>query len=148
MKTAKERVKKGVAWLDRQNNLKGWRNRVNPDTMQFANPDKGPLGQLFGDYLSGLKALRIIGGGSDFGFRSGGDPAELKQVWQCELITDEKWDHCNEWYAYKSIKGIRYDLCKEKDGKISIFEKDVLVKTGYSSYDSAKRAVRKLSKKI
>jgi hypothetical protein len=46
MDTAEARVARGVAWLDAQPELAGWRDRINRDTIDMALPDLCIAGQV------------------------------------------------------------------------------------------------------
>lgn len=159
MLTVKQRVQRGIDWLERSRGNQvpqNWRSLIKPETLQFANPDKGPLGQLFGDYLTGLNRLRIIGGANQFGFRSAykllGDPAELKKEWTSVLRTDKNWMKIDCGNMFRTIKGIRYWLVKFPDNTIRVEENRNgqihWFPNSFSSYESCKRFVRKLSSQI
>jgi hypothetical protein len=150
VKSVSERVKMGFAWLDRSWPT-GWRSKIDVDTLQFANPDKGPLGQLFGDYITGLKKLKIVGGADHLGFRSTyrllGDPEALKNEWAYMLRTHDKWHSCGD-SLIRRIKGIQFLISNTAEGvKVSYFKSGQTheMPNLYQDYGSAKRSVRKFS---
>lgn len=150
MRTIQERVRFGMQWLDRSG-PSSWRSILKPDKMKFANPDYGPLGQLYGDYVSGLKALNIIGSAAQMGFRSEyrvmGDPAKLKLEWERVLKTHDKW-HTLGNSLIRRIKGIQFILSDTPEGiKVSYFKSGQTIELSnlYGSFDSAKRKVRALT---
>lgn len=50
-------VSQAVALLDAK--VPDWAFRVNPRTLDVADPETCPLGQLFGSYIAGLSALGV-----------------------------------------------------------------------------------------
>jgi hypothetical protein len=48
METAEARVDRGVDWLDAQPELEGWRDRINRDTIDMADPALCIAGQAVG----------------------------------------------------------------------------------------------------
>jgi hypothetical protein len=152
--TVEQRVKRGIEWLDNDTKnivSKNWRSLIRLDNLRFANPNKGPLGQLFGDYVTGLKKLRIIGGGSDYGFRSQyrklGDPTDLKLAWAKALKTDPSWKNLGH-SRIRLILGIRYVIFVDDEGiyRVGFIKSGLAHKypNRFTSYSSSKRFVRKL----
>ena len=62
-------ITRGIAWLDQH--APGWVDRIDLDVLDVADPERCPLGQIFGSYTDGLD---VIGQrfGSPGGFCSGG----------------------------------------------------------------------------
>lgn len=154
MKTASERVLKGILWLNKSDKTpKGWRNKLKPylGKMGFYNPDKGPLGILFGDYSTGIKTLRIILGGNSFGFCSDYmtqyDSRDLNIAWEHALKTWDKWQP-NEKGFIRKILGVTYYIYEREPDKWGIICSIGTFPRSYSSYTSAMRCVRKHSKTI
>jgi hypothetical protein len=158
IRTVKQRVENGITCLDngvdRGNTPKNWRSIINIDNLRFADPDKGPLGQIYGSYYDGLKKLRIVGGGSECGFRTEYnryyDAKELKEMWTHLLRTEEKWTKIS-YYITRYIKGTRYIAIQEPPDclvKVKVFQngRRFELPQPYKNYSSAKRAVRKFSK--
>jgi hypothetical protein len=146
-----DRVKKGIETLDRH--LEGWRSKLNIPVLRFADPDKGPLGQLFGSYSKGLYKTKVICRGQEMGFCAyprPGDANNLKAAWVKALETDRKWRKINNALT-KKILGVRFTLY-ESDNKVHIMMSRPgwakVLDGSYTTYDSAKRAVRKISRKI
>ena len=62
----KNRVEHGAEMLDTE--VPGWFNRIDTGTLELENCVLCVLGQLFGEYYEGVKALGIRNQGSFFGF--------------------------------------------------------------------------------
>ena len=154
--TAYDRVKRGIKWIDKNKTICGqnWRLKIDIEALRFADPDKGPLGQLFGAYYVGLNKLRIAsGGGSQLGFRTeyniANDARELKIAWRQALYTDLKWDH-HKLMSIRSILGTTYTIYKNDEDKYLMdihpcYGGVFAGKTKYKNRDSVVRAIRKLS---
>lgn len=93
MATVEERVAKGVALLD--DKRPGWRSEINTDILVMSDSRDCLLGQLYGDYGSGLQALDLwveedankYSFGTPYGFTTGGETwNELHAAWDIELL--------------------------------------------------------------
>lgn len=55
----RERVREGVKILDSKHAARGWRKRVNADSLAMQYPSACALGQAFGDFFDGLKRIGL-----------------------------------------------------------------------------------------
>lgn len=84
--TAEEAVANGVWLLDRRQ--PGWRSQMHPKYFDLTHACKCILGQVFGDYTSGILTLDIVHTAGEHGFiRVNGlyDYPDLKRAWRKAL---------------------------------------------------------------
>lgn len=74
-------VTKGINLLDEQ--VPDWRTKIDPERLNLASCEVCVLGQIFGDYDTGLEQLNIDG--YDYGFNTYGSMAELTEAWRDAL---------------------------------------------------------------
>ena len=83
MTTIAERVARGAALLDQH--MPGWENKVNLNILDIGLMDDCILGQCYGRYWDGARALKVFGRSSaSLGFDAGdnkGDYELLTEAW-------------------------------------------------------------------
>lgn len=86
----KAEVEKGIKLLDEK--VPGWRERIDPDSLDMSDCFQCILGQLFGSFSDGSKKLGFVwlGNTEDFGFEVKQRFAplpydELTNLWKKEL---------------------------------------------------------------
>lgn len=79
-----ERIKAGVKLLD--SHQPDWRKKVDPKKLDLLHHDNCILGQVYGGFSTGARALGIWGRSIEFGFNSWSFEAdELERLWLAEL---------------------------------------------------------------
>lgn len=85
----KKRVEAGIELLDYK--CLGWREILDPNTLDINSESDCVLGQLFGSYGDGVDALGIYGDEVYYGFfMAPGDGMSLRDEWTAHLTVEAR----------------------------------------------------------
>ena len=87
MNTNEQRVRRGARLLDQE--LPGWRSRVNSDSLDMGSSRRCVLGQCYGSYGSGIVSLGLTGSRlsrMSYGFR-----LREKHTWEDYELWQATW---------------------------------------------------------
>ena len=86
--TLEERIRLGIAWLDAYG-PKGWRRKITAaikaDRFYLGSPSHCVLGELYGDYCTGIEKLQISDGyaiGFDKDYQGTDDYVTMTREWK------------------------------------------------------------------
>ena len=80
-------VRRGAALLDKMQ--PGWAKQINTTTLEMGSSCDCILGQLYGDYIDGAKAIGLcsIYQRIHYGFSTCGKWSDLDRLWKSEVTT-------------------------------------------------------------
>jgi len=117
------KVESGIALLDAHFGKGVWRKDIDLDSLDLGDCGVCVLGQLFGDYSTGLDALDI-GSGYSYGFDTSGSMRDLTAAWKEALgknnVLVEKGDVYKDNYGY-AVKVVQTHLLQVDGESVSAY---------------------------